>query len=103
MPTPSPVGEGYRNEGWLLADEDDNERHNEGVNSYRFCEAETEDHGLADVAGGVRVAPDRLRRAPRTDTKADTRAHVTQTNREAGADQLGTVCRVNSCLGQESE
>lgn len=76
-----------------LTYEDDDQGHDQGINSHGFGETEAQDHGCADGTFGVGVAANRLRRAPGADAEADARADATQANGETCCQQLGAAIR----------
>src|SRR4051794_8362634 len=72
----------------LLCDENDHQGDDQSVDSDGFSETKTEDHGCADVARGVGVAPNGLCSAPRADPEADAWADSAKTDGEARTERL---------------
>src|SRR2546421_11731828 len=80
-----------RSLNYLLACEKDDKGDHQSVNRHGFGQAQAQDHDLANIAHGVRVAAHRLRRPKGAYTEADAGAYAPETDRHARRYQLARV------------
>jgi hypothetical protein len=69
----------------MLDDEQEDQRHHQGIDGDCLGKGDADEHVGLDIPCSIRVAADRLQRAPGQNTNPNARAKRPQANRQAGS------------------